>query len=86
MKIVFTKLFVAALLLSGSLYAAEKNSDDIHNSSLWKSFRCETIHDAKLSDFKEKLISTCNLDKPFSFTQSGIGIDASFTFCCHRLN
>lgn len=50
---------------------------------LEKSFTCVKIKEASLADAKQKLITTCNLDKPFSMSNSDNGLSSSFTFCCH---
>ena len=76
---------IATILLgimstSSLCYADTKNespaSDDLK-------FTCVKSRNIKLAELKEKLTTTCNLNKPFSIASTDIGVDTSYTYCCH---
>ena len=48
-------------------------------------FRCEKMRDATLTKLKEKLLSNCNLNKPFSITSSET-LESTYTYCCNGKN
>lgn len=48
-----------------------------------ENFRCERIRDAKLPEFKTKLMENCDLNRPFSMAMTDVALGNSFTYCCH---
>lgn len=45
--------------------------------------RCEKLTGHTLSDFKKKLVETCDLNKPFSSSLNRILNDDTYLYCCH---
>lgn len=45
--------------------------------------RCEKMNGTTLADFKEKLVETCDLSKPFSTTLTKLLNDETYMYCCN---
>jgi len=80
-KIFHLNLVLFILGSSCSLLAAENTLDGPTTSG--GKFRCEKVHGVKLAEFKEKLVSSCDLDKPFSTSLSEVVADQTYLYCCH---
>ncbi len=62
-----------------------KKSAKTSGTSIADTFRCEKMRNKSLKDLKAKLVENCDLDKPFSFSTTDIGVDSDMTYCCHGL-
>ena len=83
----FSILF--SLLISTSLFA-EKNPQPTKEIVVAPAvypetadIRCEKMNGTTLAGFKEKLVETCDLSKPFSTTLSKLLNDETYMFCCN---
>ncbi len=45
--------------------------------------RCEKMSGTTLAGFKEKLVETCDLSKPFSTTLTKLLNDETYMYCCN---
>lgn len=45
--------------------------------------RCERVTGHSLSEFKNKLVETCDLSKPFSTSLTKLLNDDTYMFCCN---
>lgn len=84
----FTPAFVGALTLVAatlSLASAQEASPKgtPKAATTGPDFVCERLRSYSLPDFKARMMETCDLNRPFSFTE-GDAIDKATTYCCHR--
>ncbi len=47
-------------------------------------FRCEKM-DANLSSLKDKLLVTCDLDRPYSIAATDNISSRTYVYCCHMI-
>jgi len=80
------KYFNVVLLVSffavTSIYAADKPAGKKPAKASPETFRCEKM-DANLSGLKDKLLVTCDLDRPYSIAATDNISSRSYTYCCH---
>ena len=72
-----------------SVRAAEKakkasdETEEKESPDAGANFRCEKMRDGTLAKLKEKLVSNCNLNKPFSFSAAET-LEVTYTYCCTK--
>lgn len=79
---------ICALAFTSSVEAQEKvkKAGKASGSSIADTFRCEKMRNKPLRELKASLVENCNLNKPFSFSTTDIGVDSDMTYCCHGLD
>ncbi len=87
MKSTLHFFFTAALVMSLPVIikAEEKTSTakvEQQATDLTDTFRYERFRSHDLKELKTKLISNCNLNKPFSSSLSSVTSE-DFMYCCH---
>ena len=80
-KMIHLNLVLFILGTSCGLLAAETGANV--PTTTGDKFRCEKVHGLKLAEFKEKLVTSCNLEKPFSTSLSEVVADQTYLYCCH---
>ncbi len=84
MKLSLTSLALI-FLTSTSLFAADAKKPEEGAPPNTDFFRCVRMTTSSIADLKARMITECNLSKPFSFTGSEtLTSDSIYTFCCHR--
>ncbi len=78
----FIKFSLAALLIVTSILGTlQASAQQTKNDD----FVCGKVRGSELSEFKGKLLESCNLNKPFSSSLSRVLNEETFFFCCHKL-
>ncbi len=70
-----------AMLFAPSAPADEPSAKPVTKSDA--GFVCERLRGHSLADFKAKMLETCDVERPFSFSE-GDALDKTITYCCHR--
>ena len=79
---ILVSVFIFILLTLSSSMGAEK-AQEKRRAATPDSFRCERMQDANLSALKDKLLLTCDLDRPYSIAATDNISSRTFTYCCH---
>lgn len=76
-------ILIATLLFSVSAFSAEKKAA-VSEPSYPEAgdVRCEKLNGHNLSEFKTKLVESCDLSKPFSSSLSRILNEDTYFYCC----
>lgn len=78
-----TLLFIFGIVLC----QISANAADNHAKSPPKAnadnFRCEKMADVGLANFKEKLLATCDLDRPYTMAATDNLSNHSYIYCYH---
>lgn len=80
---VFMGIFFALPLQAAEEKETSKEIPPKVSSEIGSRFRCERNRGATLAVLKEKLVTNCNLDKPFSMSGTDTLLDGAYTYCCH---
>jgi len=89
MKSFFLFLMLASLIHPVANAADNKAADNkkVEEGAPPKSdfFRCVRMRSSSIADLKARLVTECNLSKPFAFSNSEmLSSEATYTFCCHK--
>ena len=82
-------LTLVSLTATHSVRAADKakkaaeDTEEKESPDAGANFRCEKMRDGTLTKLKDKLVTNCNLNKPFSFAASDT-LETSYTYCCTK--
>jgi hypothetical protein len=78
------KLFLALLVFSSiNTFSTEANERKLEEKvPAYDDIRCEKLSGMKLTEFKEKLVENCNLNKPFSTSMTRVINEDIYLYCC----
>lgn len=83
MKKIITLLAFTALSIGSTLAAESKKDEGAPPNTDF--FRCVRMKTSSIADLKARLVTECNLSKPFSFSGSeSLTAETTYTFCCHK--
>ena len=83
---ILTAITLATTCVNAAETKTEKAVEPTPNKSVnWDNFTCKSNREATLESLKEDLLDLCDLNRPFSITESGtIAGSGKMTFCCHK--
>ncbi len=91
MKSAIKKIFLGLVFTFGVILNAQSNksagqitTEKIDKDVTFEDFRCERMTGMSLSEFKEKLVENCNLNKPFSSSLSSMLNEVTYFYCCQK--
>lgn len=81
-RLIFLVSFLMTQIALGEGARSKENNDTVNGDN----FRCEQFPADGLSELKERLLSKCNLEKPFSSSYTKFLDGNYYMFCCHKKN
>ena len=80
-------ILVLSFLSIGAAWADEEKTTEHKGSgsnSEMDTFRCVSMKNSGMADLKARLITECNVNKPFSLAATDIAVDSRVMYCCTR--
>lgn len=75
--------YILFFLISFSAFSAEtKTPKSAPSYPTSEDMRCEKLNGYSLSEFKNKLVENCDLNKPFTSSLSNILNSETYFYCC----